>query len=145
MRVRRLGRPDEAWHAVEIDYNLVSFGALLRHLRKLPGLTVVDSMSWPLTDDYQADIRYKGHRLEIDSFFVDFTVSRGEGCPEGIILEVVRHLESVRPWWPNRLAAAASERYRPWKRALFARGVRSVIVNSAAQQADAADEVRDGS
>ena len=115
MRVRRLGRPDEPWHTVEINYNLLSFRALLRHLRKLPGLTIVDSMSWPLTDDYQADVLYKGHRLDIDSVFVDFTVSRGEGCPESIFLEVVRHLEAFTPWWPNRLAAAASERYRGWR------------------------------
>jgi hypothetical protein len=127
VKVRRLGGDTHSWRAAVINYNLISFSALLRHLRKLPGLTVEWKKSWLPTDDHWANLRYKNYRLWIDSEFVDFTVCPGEDCPEDVFLEVVTHLEIYRPWWPNRLAAAAFEQYRKWQAEAHAKGRYSVV------------------
>ena len=124
VKLKGLGNETNSWLGVEINYNLISFSALIRHLGKLPGLTVEWKKSWLPTDDHWADLRYKGHRLLVDSEFVDFTVRPGDGCPQDVFLEVVAHLEKYEPWWLNRVAAMVSERYRRWTAATRAKGSR---------------------
>lgn len=115
VRLRRFGPPGGPLAGVEINSLLISFGALLRHLRKLPSLVVERTQVWVLTDDHWADLRYRGFRIWVDSEFVDFDVRPGDGCPSDVFLEVVGHLEAYEPWAINRLIASISERVRSWK------------------------------
>jgi hypothetical protein len=127
VKVTRLTDDAGACRAVVINYYLIGWRALLRHLRRQPGLTVEDSFSAVLTDDYQATLRYQGHTLSIDTALFDFTLSRGDTCPEHLFLKVVDHLAGYRPWLLNRVAAGVSERWRAWGQVTRRRGRESVL------------------
>lgn len=127
MKVTRLNDETGACQAVVINYYLIGWRALLCHLRRQAGMSVEDSLSAVLTDDYQAKLRYKGHTMFIDTALFDFTVSRGETCPEGLFLEVVDHLAGYRPWLLNRVAAGVSERWRGSGESVRRRGRVSVL------------------
>jgi hypothetical protein len=128
MNIKRHTRPDGTVASVEINGLALSFEALLRHVKKLPGVVVERTTLWIAMCDPAAEISYRGHRVEIGCpFGVDYMVSPGQGCPDDVFLEVAKHLEAFRPWFPNRIAAGLSERYRAWQQELHQAGRESVL------------------
>jgi len=128
MNITRHTRPDDTVAAVEINGLALSFEALLRHVKRLPGVVVERTTLWIPMCEPAADISYRGHTVEIRCpFGVDFMVSPEAGCPNDVFFEGAEHLEEFRPWWPNRIAAGLSDRYRAWQQRVQAAGRESVV------------------
>jgi hypothetical protein len=123
MPITPLGGSSGAPDSVEIDCNYLGFGALLRHLRRLPGCRVGWRFAWPITDDFWATFHYKGFAFEIDSPFADYWVTRAADCPPPIFEEVIAHLEGYQPsafarWVAERAQRRAARWMKRFERAV---------------------------
>ena len=100
MRLKQLGSDTGRLETVEIDYREIGLRRLIRHLKRLPGLTVTNFQSWPLTDDYQLDFTFRGHQFELDSPFVHYCLSRQAECPDDVFEALLDHLRGLPiPKW----------------------------------------------
>ena len=95
MLLKHLGSDTGRLETVEIDYRVVGLRRLIRHLKRLPGLTVTKFRSWPLTDDYWLDFTFRGHRFELESPFVHYWISRQPDCPDDVFEALLDHLRSL--------------------------------------------------
>lgn len=110
MPITVLGGSEGAPGTVEIDCNYLGFGALLRHLRRLPGCRVGWRFAWPITDDCWATFHCKGFAFEIDSPFADYWITKAAECPRSIFQEVIAHLETYQPSALARWVAVRAQR-----------------------------------
>jgi hypothetical protein len=104
MKVAHLGNGDDPSAAIEITCATVSFGGLLRALRRLPDCSVSSAKHDLLTDDASAEIMYKDHKMNLMTPFSDFVIERPHDCPDSVFREIVAHLERAQVrWWEHML------------------------------------------
>jgi hypothetical protein len=72
MTITPLGTTSDGVRSVEIRCDEVSFDALIRILRRIPGATVSDVAALPMTDDAKATIHYKDIQMKIVTPFADY-------------------------------------------------------------------------
>lgn len=75
MIVRQLGVEADGTRSVEIRANQLSYRALLRTIRKIPGAKVLDASHDPLNDNADILVKYRGVTIEIDTPFSDYIVN----------------------------------------------------------------------
>jgi hypothetical protein len=69
MTVVALGSESDGTRSVEIPVNELSFTALIRCIRNIPGAVVTDVASDPMNDNAKARIRYKDAVFTLDTPF----------------------------------------------------------------------------
>jgi len=105
IHIHALRREDDGFlGVVEIHYMDVGMRRLLRHLRRLPGLTITKRRSWPLTDDYWIEFTWRGHPFSIDSPFVHYWIHRTRDCPDAVFQQLLDHIGTLtvsflRQWY----------------------------------------------
>jgi hypothetical protein len=77
MKVTYLGTEPNGTRSVEIGVAETSFRALVRCLRRLPGVLVTNTASDPMNDNAKATIRYKDVTMSLGTPFSDFVID----CP----------------------------------------------------------------
>ena len=103
MHIHPLRKNDGVLDTVEIHHLDVGMGRLLRHLRRLPGLTVTSRRSWHMTDDYWIEFTWEGYKFSIDSPFVDYWLHRSRDCPDDVFQELLDHIGTLRASFLRRL------------------------------------------
>src|SRR5262245_9641301 len=77
MKVEYLGAEGDGTRSVEIRVAEISFGALVRYMRRIPGVVVTEIALNPMNDDAKATIQYKGVTMTLGTPFSDFVID----CP----------------------------------------------------------------
>lgn len=102
MKVRLLGVESDGTRSVEIRSSELSYRALLRCMRGIPGAVVSDTAHDPMNDNAKATIRYKGAVFTLDTPFSDYIIN----CPAPAVVfdEFVSKLKDYRvKWWEKVL------------------------------------------
>ena len=83
--------------SIVINCNELSFRALLRCIRRIPGTVVTDAAINPMNDDAKATIRYKDATLTLETPFSDYIIN----CTSpGVFDEFVSRLRDHKvKWW----------------------------------------------
>lgn len=90
----------QAGDSIGVNLNAISFSALLRALRALPGLKITKARQNPMNDEAFASFVYKGIAFEIDTPISDYWIDKPRNCPDEVFEEVVQCLEQLRvSWW----------------------------------------------
>ncbi|WP_317930436.1 hypothetical protein [Halioxenophilus sp. WMMB6] len=87
-------------HGIVVRSNFFSATAMLAHIERLEGVTVVAKKSCWLTDDYEAYFDYRGCRFIVETPFVEVEVCEVDRqTPKAISGEVLEHAANYR--WVN--------------------------------------------
>lgn len=91
-------RTENDERSIEIRCNEVSFGALLRCMRRIPETVVTNTSFNPMTDDAHASIRYKDLELTLETPFSDYIIfgPSQDGAFDEFVAKLRDH--KVR-WW----------------------------------------------
>lgn len=89
--------------AIGINLNAISFSALLRALRTLPELKIIESKQNPMNDVAFAAFTFKGIRFEIDTPLSDYWIDKPKNCPNDVFEEIGQCLEQFRVRWWHRM------------------------------------------
>jgi hypothetical protein len=74
MKVEYLGTESDGTKSVEIRVGEISFRALVRCMRSIPGAVVTDTASDPMNDNAKATIRYKDVTMTLGTPFSDYVI-----------------------------------------------------------------------
>lgn len=98
MIVTELGASADGARSIEVDCREISFHALLRHMRCLPGAKVSRTSINPMNDDARASILYKNSLIQLDTPFSDYVLSCDAAGRE--FEEFLDHLRRYKAkWW----------------------------------------------
>lgn len=75
MEIRVLGTESNGTRSVEIRSGELSYRALLRHIKRIPGANVTHAMHDPMNDNTEVIVRYKDIILTIDTPFSDYIIN----------------------------------------------------------------------
>ena len=101
MNVRYLGTDTNGTTSVEIRTNELSYRALLRCIRGIPGAIVADTAHDPMNDNAKSSIRYKDAALALETPFSDYVISCT--APGGAFDEFVAKLRAYKVRWWEKL------------------------------------------
>lgn len=97
MNIKRLGIDKNGNQSIEIRCSELTFRALLRHIRRIPGAIVTDSAQDPLNDNAKACIYFNGAMLTLETPFSDYVISSTSSTTfEDFISNLEGH--EIR-WW----------------------------------------------
>jgi hypothetical protein len=100
MKITKLNDTQDGVRTIEIRCKDVSYRALIRAIRRLPGATLTKPHHNPLSDDTYAEILFKGRRFFIRTPFSDYHFCSTENCPIEIWEEIVDFLRDHQlHWW----------------------------------------------
>lgn len=98
MNIKPLGTENDGTRSVEIRSNELSYRALLRCIRSIPGAVVTDAAHDPMNDNAKANIRYKDAVLVIETPFSDYIINCAQ--PGQAFDEFVARLRDYKvKWW----------------------------------------------
>ena len=95
---------------VHINHNYLSFDNLLQWLQKLPGLKLLWKKTFQPTDDYWAELEYRGYIFFIETPYLDYWMHKQEKCPEQIFRELINHLRKYKTSWSREFVVWRDER-----------------------------------
>ncbi len=98
MNVNYLGTESDGTRNIEIRCNEISFSALVRRMRRIPGTVVTNTSFNPMNDDAYANIRYKDLELTLETPFSDYIIfgPSQDGAFDEFVTKLRDH--KVR-WW----------------------------------------------
>ena len=100
MKIRELKTGSNGARSFEIRVGTISYRALLRCIRGIPGAVIVEKSHNPMNDDTWIIVKYKGVTITLETPFSDYIVH----CTHtgAVFDEFVSQLESypVR-WWEH--------------------------------------------
>jgi hypothetical protein len=98
MKINPLGTESDGIKSVEIRSNELSFRALLRCIRRIPGTVVTDVAHDPMNDNARANIRYQDIALTLETPFSDYIINCSS--PGSAFDEFVSKLSHQKvSWW----------------------------------------------
>jgi hypothetical protein len=98
MKIRQLGAGADGTKSFEIRVNELSYRALLRSIRKIPGAIVADAAHDPMNDNTNITVRYKDATITIETPFSDYIVNCTSSS--GAFDEFVSRLNNYPvKWW----------------------------------------------
>lgn len=98
MKIKRLGNENNGTRSIEIRSNEISFRALVRCFRKIPGTKVTSTALDPLNDNAKITLEYKDITLIIETPFSDYIVNCSSSSSS--FDEFVAILKNYRiKWW----------------------------------------------
>jgi hypothetical protein len=97
MEIRQLPTESNSTRSVEIQAGTLSYRALLRCIRRIPGAVVTKASHDPMNDDTIMTIRYKDVILTVETPFSDYFISCGS--PGTAFDEFVSSLRRYRDRW----------------------------------------------
>jgi hypothetical protein len=89
--------------AIGINLNAIPFSALLRALRTLPELKILESKQNPMNDEAFAVFLFKGIMFEIDTPLSDYWIDKPQNCPDHVFEEIAQCLEQFQVRWWHRM------------------------------------------
>jgi hypothetical protein len=99
MNIKPLGTESNGTRSVEIRSNELSYRALLRCIRAIPGGVVTDTAHDPMNDNAKASIRYKDAALTLETPFSDYIIINC-AVPSEAFDEFVSKLRDHKvKWW----------------------------------------------
>jgi hypothetical protein len=101
MKIRHVHNKEGGTRSVEIRANELSFRALLRRIRNIPGAVITDSSHDPMNDNARVSVRYKDKTLVIDTPFSDYFINCA--APSDAFDEFVALLSDKPVKWWERL------------------------------------------
>jgi hypothetical protein len=93
----------QAGDSIGVNLNAISFSALLRALRAVPGLKIAKARQNPMNDEAFTSFTYKGITFEIDTPISDYWIDKPKNCPDEVFEEVVQCLEQFRVRWGYKI------------------------------------------
>jgi hypothetical protein len=91
------GHGDQSAFVIPID---VSFRRVLRLLSKVPGFTLTEKTSWPLTDAYQCRFHLGEHEFTIETpLSDDLDEPVKPRCPLEVFEAIKAAFDAPEPWW----------------------------------------------
>lgn len=78
MKLRYLNEEPDGTQCVEIRCSDISFGSLLRFIKKMEGVKVLASSHDPMNDNAHIDLTYFGTRVSVDTPFSDYLINCSE-------------------------------------------------------------------
>jgi hypothetical protein len=101
MKLRQLGTQSDGTRSFEIRAGTLSYRALLRCIRRIPGAFVTNATHHPMTDDTKISISYKDVTITIDTPFSDYIIHCTSSS--GAFDEFVSKLSSSPVKWWDRI------------------------------------------
>ena len=101
MEIRRLETESDGTRSVEIRAGTLSYRALLRCIRRIPGSVVADAVHDPMNDNTKISIRYKDVNITIETPYSDYIIN----CSSSSALfdEFISKLRDCRLRWWDRI------------------------------------------
>jgi hypothetical protein len=98
MNISQLGTQSDGTRSFEIRAGTLSYRALIRCIRRIPGAIVTDAAHHPMTDDTKISLRYKDITITIETPFSDYIINctSSSGAFEEFISKLNEY--PVR-WW----------------------------------------------
>jgi hypothetical protein len=95
---RRLNAERDGTQSVEIGADQISYRALLRMIRKVPGALVKSAAYDPMNDNARIVVEYRGATISIETPFSDYIVNCS--CPSHAFDDFIAVLAEHRVrWW----------------------------------------------
>lgn len=101
MKIRHLGTESDGTRSIEIRSSELSYRALLRCIRRIPGAVVTDAAHDPMNDNTKVSIRYKDVNITIETPFSDYIINCT--ASSGAFDEFVSRLSSYPVKWWDRI------------------------------------------
>jgi hypothetical protein len=101
MKISQLGTESNGTRSFEIRAGTLSYRALLRCIRRIPGAVVTEAAHHPITDDTKISIRYKDITITIETPFSDYIINCTSSS--GAFDEFVSKLSSCPVKWWDRI------------------------------------------
>ena len=98
MKIKQLGTERDGTRSVEVRVNEISYKALLRCIRKIPGAIITKASHDPMNDNANIFIRYKDINIIVDTPFSDYIINCNSPCES--FDEFISFLENYSiKWW----------------------------------------------
>lgn len=102
MKINNLNVESDGARSVVIEVNQISYRALLRLIRRIPGVDVESATYDPMNDNTQIVVGYKGVIISIETPFSDYIINCSHpGCMFDDFVAVLAD-HKVR-WWERYL------------------------------------------
>ncbi len=101
MKITKLGTESDGTRSFEIDTSTISYPALLRCIRRIPGAVITKARHNIITDETEIIIRYKDITITIDAPFSDYIIN----CTSSSAAfdEFISKLSSYQVKWWDRI------------------------------------------
>jgi hypothetical protein len=100
MEITELSTESDGTRSVEIRAGTLSYRALLRCIRRIPGAFVAETSHDPMNDNTRVKVRYKDVMLTLETPFSDYIINCAS--PGSAFDEFVSHLRGYRARWWDR-------------------------------------------
>lgn len=85
--------------SIGININSITFKSLLRSLRVLPELKIIEAKQH-INDEAYATFIYKNIEFKLDTPLSDYWIDKPKNCPSEVFEEIIHHLENFKiKWW----------------------------------------------
>jgi len=101
MKINKLGAHSNGTRNFEIRAGTLSYRALLRCIRSIPGAVVTEAKHYPITDDARITIRYKDITVTVETPFSDYIISCTSSS--GAFDDFISKMSSFQVKWWDRI------------------------------------------
>jgi hypothetical protein len=101
MEIRQLGTESDGTRSFEIRAGTLSYRALLRCIRRIPGAVVTEAAHDPMNDNTKVSIRYNDVTITIETPFSDYVINCTSSS--GAFDEFVSKLSNYQVKWWDRI------------------------------------------